>query len=548
MVSKRTFLVGLVVAVLAASAISTIASMQLSLGPQGPQGDTGSQGVQGLTGPQGEQGEKGDIGDIGPQGEPGPPGIFTIENMSGVASEPAYDSGWINITSKQGQLINVTHNLNGANLVVDITGKTSLNSEPHQNHYGLTTYTTIASEWNQTYGGTNSEAGYSVVQTLDGGYAIAGYTTSFGAGDWDVWLVKTDASGNHVWNQTYGGTNSDYSYSVVQTSDGGYAIAGYTRSFGAGSADAWLIKTDALGNHVWDKTYGGIWSEWGESMVQTADGGYAIAGITDSFGAGSRDVWLVKTDASGNHVWNQTYGGTGRDEGCSLVQTVDGGYAIAGITDSFGPGWLQNVWLVKTDADGNHMWNQTYGGTGYDEGSSLVQTLDGGYAIAGRTMSFGAGWEDVWLIKTDADGNHMWNQTYGGTSSDIGCSVVQTLDEGYTIAGYTYSFGAGGGDVWLVKTDGTGNYLWSQTYGGADRDRGYSMVQTLDGEYAIAGTTESFGPGAHDVWLVKAYGAEVEYGLTWTASAENTLTLYRGRDDLFWNYVRVRIWRIEETP
>ena len=153
--------------------------------------------------------------------------------------------------------------------------------------------------WNQTYGSPNPDGVESMVQTSDGGYALAGETVTFGTIKRDFWLVRTDASGNHVWNQTYGGTGNDYGYSVVQTVDGGYAMTGYTGSLGAGSSDVWLVKTDELGNHVWNQTYGGTEGDIGWSVIQTSDGGYAITGYTGSFGAGGHDFWLVKTDPYG---------------------------------------------------------------------------------------------------------------------------------------------------------------------------------------------------------------------------------------------------------
>jgi len=205
--------------------------------------------------------------------------------------------------------------------------------------------------WTRTYGGANSDGAVALVQTLDGGYALVGSTQSFGAGNWDFWLVKVDASGNMMWNQTYGGTNIDIAYSVVQTLDGGYATAGSTNSFGAGNEDFWLIKMDANGNMEWNQTYGGTNRDSAYSVVQTLDEGYTIAGVTQSFGAGNWDFWLVKTDASGNMMWNQTYGEAGFDWAYSVVQTLDGGYALVGSTDSFGAGnW--DFWLVKTDFSG----------------------------------------------------------------------------------------------------------------------------------------------------------------------------------------------------
>jgi len=357
-------------------------------------------------------------------------------------------------------------------------------------------------EWNKTYGGTSHDYAWGLVQTVDGGYALAGYTYSFGAGYYDFWLVKTDSAGNMQWNKTYGGTNSDWAYALVQTSDGGYAIAGYTDSFGAGLSDFWLVKTDSAGNMQWNKTYGGIGGDCAYALVQTSDGGYALAGVTFSFGAGDEDLWLVKADAAGNMEWNKTYGGTYSDGAWALVQTVDGGYALAGYTYFYGAGGY-DFWLVKTDSAGNMQWNKTYGGTGEDKAFALVQTVDGGYALAGRTSSFGAGSVDFWLVKTDAAGNMQWNKTYGGTSHDDAWGLVQTVEGGYALAGVTYSFGAGNGDFWLVKTDAAGNAQWNKTYGGTNKDWAYAFVQTVDGGYALAGYTYSFGAGSSDFWLVK---------------------------------------------
>jgi hypothetical protein len=352
----------------------------------------------------------------------------------------------------------------------------------------------------KTYGGTYDDRAFSVQQTSDGGYIVAGRTYSFGAGNGDAFLLKTDANGNIIWAKTYGGAYDDYALSVQQTSDGGYIVACYTASFGVGG-DVLLIKTDAFGNLQWAKTYGGTGQDGARFVQQTSDGGYIVAGWTGSFGAGG-DIFLIKTDTSGNIQWSKTYGGTNGDEAYSVQQTSDGGYIVAGYTDSFGAGSL-DIFLIKTDANGDTIWAKTYGGTNYDDAFSVQQTSDGGYIVAGRTWSFGAGSLDIFLIKTDANGDTIWAKTYGGTGQDGALSVQQTSDGGYIVAGYTASFGAGSFDVFLIKTDANGDTIWDKTYGGTNSDNALHVQRTSDGGYIVAGFTYSFGAGSADIFLIK---------------------------------------------
>jgi len=357
-------------------------------------------------------------------------------------------------------------------------------------------------EFNETYGGSDKEFARSVIQTSDGGYALAGFTESFGPGTGAAWLIKTDENGNEQLNRTYGGSGFDSLSSVIQTSDGGYALAGQTESFGSGSSDVWLVKTDRFGNEEFNVTFGGAGRDSLLSMVQTSGGGYALAGETESFGSGDDDAWLIKTDENGDEEFNETYGGPNGETALSVIQTSDGGYALGGDTGSFGPGTLA-AWLVKTDSNGNEQFNETFGGSEIDQAFSVVQTSDGAYALGGDTGSFGSGDDDAWLVKTDENGNEEFNETYGGPNGEMFTSSLQTPEGGYALAGGTDSFGSGLGDGWLVKTDENGNEEFNETYGGSNSDSLSSLARTSDGGFALAGNTASFGSGSFDGWLIK---------------------------------------------
>lgn len=365
-------------------------------------------------------------------------------------------------------------------------------------------------EWSRMYGEKLYDEAFSVVRTADAGYAIVGVKTSFGAGYGDFWLVKTDANGMIQWNGTYGGANDEEASCIIQTDDEGYAIVGSTNSFGAGDWDVWLVKTYANGTVQWKMTYGGSSPDFGECIIQTADGGYAIVAGTWSFSLGNNDAWLLKTDEKGSLQWNRTYGGKFYDGVNSLIQTSDGGYTLAGSTATSFASAGKDFWLIKTYANGTMQWNKTYGGAFWDRAWCLVQAVDGGYAMAGVTESFGADDTDAnaWLVKTYASGTMHWNRVFGGAGWDEVFSIIKTADGGYAIAGRTDSFGSSR-DFWLVKTDTDGYMAWNITCGGTGDDEARSVVQSVDGGYVMVGSVNSFGASFCDFWIVKTNSESV---------------------------------------
>jgi hypothetical protein len=336
--------------------------------------------------------------------------------------------------------------------------------------------------WERTYGGTGQDRGFSVQQTTDAGYIVAGCAGMYGENE-QVYLIKVDSCGDTLWTRTYGRTGVwERGYCVEQTADRGYIVAGYTSSLQG--AQIWVIKTDSLGDSLWDRNYGNRLSRLtgcGRSIQQTPDGGYIVAGYYDT-DSDSIQVYLVKTDSLGDTLWTRTYGGTGNDYGYSLDQTGDGGYIIAGSTDSYGAG-QQDVFLVKTNAAGDTLWTRTYGGTYTDIGYCVKQTLDQGYIVAGYTASFGNSGQ-AYLIRTDSSGDTLWTRTCGGQYDDYGYSALQTADSGYVVAGRYWEWRVGY-LVFVLKFSALGEASWLQTFGA--RGEGLSIGQCRDGGYIVTG-------------------------------------------------------------
>ena len=315
-------------------------------------------------------------------------------------------------------------------------------------------------QWTQTFGGSTGDKAEAVEQTSDGGYVLAGWTINFGTG-YDMYLVKTNANGNRQWDQTYGGSSNDVATAMQQTSDGGYILAGITYyTHPTHDGDMYLVKTDASGNEQWDRTFVGFDTAGAYDVQQTSDGGYIIVGFTGSFGTGYSYMYLVKADANGNQQWDRTFGGGVVDYASAVQQTSDGGYIIAGSAFVGISGYAN---LVKTDGNGNLQWTQSVDlpSDGAYAVTAAQQTCDGRYVLVARAVLVGSGegWSmgNMYLVKTDAYGSHQWDRTFGGILYDGAFAVEQTSDGGYIIAGETDSFGAGLRDMYLVKTDSSGN-------------------------------------------------------------------------------------------
>jgi len=374
--------------------------------------------------------------------------------------------------------------------------------------------------WDKTFGGNSEDMGFSIIQTEEGGYAIAGYTILLRRekkDDWrsklgyiilekskkqDFWIIKLDKNGNMEWDETFGDEGTDVANSIIQTKDGGYIIAGFIWTVYASKQDICVIKLDESGNIEWEKTFDKDEHDIPYSIIQTKDGGYAIAGGTGKRFWGEVNCWVIKLDAKGNMEWDNNFGGTGWDEIYSIIQTKDGSFITTGCVWSKGAG-RGDVRVAKLNKRGNLVWDKTFGGSENDETRSIVQTEDGGYVVAGFTVSEDTGDRDIWIIKLDKEGNKVWDRTFGGTSEDWANSIIQNKNGDYIVAGWTKSIGVGKTDVWIIKLNKRGDLVWDKTFGGSENDEAHSIIQTNDGGYAVTGWTKSKGTGNADVWVIK---------------------------------------------
>lgn len=357
-----------------------------------------------------------------------------------------------------------------------------------------------------TMGGSDVDQSYALLQTSDNGYVIAGYTLSYGQSmniTGDVYLIKINSSGTVQWTETVGGASYDEGYGIVQATDGGFVVAGVTYSFGAGNADMYILKFTSAGALSWSKTLGeAAGDEYANAITRGTDGGYVVAGYTTSYGSGDEDIFLAKFTAAGNLSWTRSFGGTGNERANSVI-TVPDGYIMAGSTDSYGQG-STDLYIVKYNLSGSYQWSQAVGGAGIDEAYDIIQDTDGNLVATGYTSSYGAGIGDMYLIKFDSNGNLLWTSTYGNSLNGWGWQLIQASDGNYVVAGmYVPTGGSGASDAIMVKFDTNGNLLWKKNYGGTNGpEMANGLIENSAGQYVACGNSNSFG-GAYDIAVSK---------------------------------------------
>ncbi|OYU83494.1 MAG: hypothetical protein CFE24_11110 [Flavobacterium sp. BFFFF2] len=448
-----------------------------------------------------------------------------------------------------------------------------------------------AIQWQKTLGGGLDDWAYCIKPTSDGGFISVGYTQSNNgdvsgnhlAGATDIWVVKTDSSGVPQWKKALGGSQYEQAFSVQQTTDGGYIIAGQTNSTDGdisgnhGGLDAWIVKLNSDGSIGWKKCWGGNGQDFAKSVQQTTDGGYIVSGTTNSTNGdavgqhGDYDCFMLKLDSDGNTAWQQVLGGSGSDYSFAVIQDSDGGYVMAGFGTATGNGTLAELrnhfgaiggtefWIVKLNSSGTLVQQRLVNRNANFDGSpnqinSLQQTADGGYIIAGQSMYFNLGQSyygnyDNIIVKLNADFSTLWNQRFGGASSDIPNSIQQTSDGGYIVAGYSNSTNGDvtgnhtDNDAWMVRLNSSGTLLWQKSIGGTRDDYANSIIQTTDGGYLMAGYTKSNNGdvsgnhGGYDFWLVKLEADAIPAPTVSTQSLCNGATVDRlvaGGTNLKW--------------
>lgn len=362
--------------------------------------------------------------------------------------------------------------------------------------------------WDETYGGSANDEAHNVLETSDGGYLIVGYTGSSGSGKKDGWALKLNKEGAMEWDMTYGGGKDDELLDVIETPTG-FAMVGYTSSIGEGKEDFWLVITDKEGRMIWERAYGGAKPDVANNIISSFDGHVYIAGYTKSKGGGGRDFWILKVlptagqKERGQLVWRKNIGGNGADYAMMIKENpLDSFLYVLGNSSSSGNGGMDAFFYKLSPDRGNVRVKKNFGGRGFEHGNDFLFTENNGYIIVGGTMTNSKGFFDSWVIKLEEEYYSEWEHTYGGNFEDEWMSLIQNKD-GFILAGFTESKGEGKSDGWLMMLDKKGRTVWEKTLGDVGTDKILKIIKTSDNHYIVVGLTDSKGEGNRDAWVIK---------------------------------------------
>ena len=335
----------------------------------------------------------------------------------------------------------------------------------------------------------NDEAKTAII-TSDGGYLIGGWTNSYNTDDYDIYLIKLSGKNNIEWSITIGGTEHEAANSIKQTNDGGYVIAGYTNSYGFGSFDVYIVKIDKNGNIEWTRVIGGDKDDRANDIAQTDDGGYLIAGTTYSYGGGYSDIYIIKLNNLGEIMWEKTIGGKGYDGANIIINSNEGGYLVGGYTSSYGSGG-EDIYLIKISNLGDLEWTRTIGGNGDENAYDIIQNDDNDYILVGHTTSYIEYEDDFYIVKMDDNGNVKWTKSIGGIEHENAISILEVNDGGFIIVGSTFTYGAGLHDFYVTKINSYAEVEWIKCFGTDKNDKAATIIKTNYDNFLIIGNTET---------------------------------------------------------
>ena len=356
--------------------------------------------------------------------------------------------------------------------------------------------------WENTFGGTLADKAYGIVPMSDDGVVVVGNTRSNGGFGNNAWIIRLNRAGDLVWEREFGGLNNDQVYGVVKTEDGGVVVAGHTRSRGAGKSDFWVFRLGHQGNLIWERTFGTLHNDRARTVAATPDGGFLVAGTTQTNDEQEIDAWLLKLDGEGRRIWDSTFGGTGNDGIYHLAVNPDGSIATAGYTALGGLAGY-DVWVLRLSKQGKMVWERKLGRGVFDAATAIAATPEGGFLVVGVTSEDAFQKDDAWLLKLNGAGEVLWERIFGGAKPDTARSVLITPNNSYLVTISTSSYGAGSADAWLLHLGKDGTLKWDRFYGGKLWDRPTSAALSTDGGLYIIGYTTTKGMGHEDYWLLR---------------------------------------------